>query len=277
MLAPARNADLLESPLPVPESLRPWFAELGRIAMVTDTPQALFHIPQVTTTIMLQTEISGRGAAFVIGPQTRASYWTADRPGGCLRIRLAPGTTRQLLGISTADLADRMVHLGDMPGAVGELADELLTLPSDEVVPFLEAALPQRISETSTQRAHRDLLRSAVEAITGSAGTPVPDLAADLAVSERQLRNLFNTGIGLSPKHFGRISRVRQVIAHGGSTPWAEVASTAGFYDQSHLSADFRSLMGVPPAMFFRGDLPAPAHCRNNPGRERYSSEQAAA
>lgn len=279
MLAPARNADLLESPVAVPESLLPWFIDMGRIPTVTEAPGGLFHSPQVTTTIVLKTEISGHRSAFVLGPQTRASYWMADRPAGCVRMRLAPGTTRQLLGVPAGELADRMFQLGDMPGAIGELADELMTLSADDVVPFLEDSLPQRISETSTQQAHRDLLRGAVDAITGGTPTPVPGLAADLAVSERQLRNLFTAGIGLSPKHFERISRVRRVLAHAGDTPWAEIASAAGYYDQSHLSMDFRTLMGVPPATFFRGDLPAPSHCHtvNAAGREDYSSGQTAA
>ncbi|NEW39800.1 AraC family transcriptional regulator [Nocardia cyriacigeorgica] len=259
---PARNIDLLESRVPVPESLRPWLTDLGRIPTVTDLQGAFVYIPQAMTSVVLRTEALGRTEAFVVGPQTRASYSKADKPGDCLRIRLAPGTARQLLGVRAAELADGVFPLADMPGAVGVLANELTHRPTADMLSFLEEALPQHISETETQRSHRRLLRNAVDAIGAGTTTAIPDLAAELTVSERQLRNLFATGIGVSPKHFERICRVRGILVRAGTTPWAEVAATAGYYDQSHLSADFRSLMGVPPATFFRGELPAPTACR---------------
>ncbi|MFI6867259.1 helix-turn-helix domain-containing protein [Nocardia sp. NPDC050406] len=259
---PVRNTDLLESPVVVPESLRPWLTELGRIPTVTDVSGAFVHIPQTTTTIVVRTETSGRRAAFVVGPQTRASYTATESAAGCVRMRLAPGTSRQLLGVAAGDLADNVFRLRDMPGAIGQLADELVELGSEEIVSFLESVLPQRISESDTQRAHRELLHGAVSAIARGAPSGVPELAADLAVSERQLRNLFAAGIGVSPKHFERITRVRRVIARAGDASWAELASSTGFYDQSHLSSEFRALMGVPPATYFRGELPPPSACR---------------
>ncbi|WP_280213775.1 AraC family transcriptional regulator [Nocardia cyriacigeorgica] len=249
--------------MPVPESLRPWLIDLGRIPTVTDLNGAFVYTPHALTSVVLRTETAGRSEAFVVGPQTRASYSMPDKPGGCLRIRLAPGTTQQLLGVRAAELADGVFALADMPGAVGVLANELAHRPAVDVLSFLEEALPQYVSETDTQRSHRRLLRDAVEVIGSGAAPAIPDLAAELTVSERQLRNLFATGIGLSPKHFERICRVRGVLAQTGASPWSEVAVAAGYYDQSHLSADFRSLMGVPPATFFRGELPAPTACRS--------------
>ena len=82
-------------------------------------------------------------------------------------------------------------------------------------------------------------------------------------MSERHLRNLFSDCIGLSPKHLQRIARVRRVLAHGHSSTsrWAHLAVTVGYYDQSHMTAEFRTMMGVPPAAFFAGHLPPPQPC----------------
>ncbi|MEU8171481.1 hypothetical protein AB0C14_01255 [Microbispora hainanensis] len=38
-------------------------------------------------------------------------------------------------------------------------------------------------------------------------------------------------------------------------------AAIEGFYDQSHMTAEFRALMGVPPAAFFAGRLPSLEPC----------------
>ncbi|MFI6777053.1 helix-turn-helix domain-containing protein [Nocardia sp. NPDC050412] len=257
------QVDLIEPTVPAPESLRAWITELGRFPTDTDASLPLTHVPHAGTTIVLRT--ADRPDALVLGPQTRASYSTADKPAGCVRLRLAPGATRQLLGVPATDIADRVVRLADLPGVAAELANELATLPTDEVLPFLEEVLPQRISEDATQRTHRELLRDAVAAI--SARPTVHELATDLAVSERQLRNLFTTGIGISPKHFARIGRVRQILVDASNTPGVELAHIAavhGYYDQSHMSADFKALMGVPPAKFFQGRVPAPTRCQSS-------------
>ncbi|WP_433762553.1 helix-turn-helix domain-containing protein [Nocardia sp. CA-135398] len=254
------QVDLIEATVPAPESLRPWITELGRFPTVADASLPFTHVPHAGTTIVVRAD---RPDVFVLGPQTRASYSEPDKPAGCARLRLAPGATRQLLGVPAADLADRVFRLADLPGVAAELANELATLPTEEVLPFLEEVLPQRISEDARQRTHRELLRDAVAAI--SAAPTVRGLATDLAVSERQLRNLFTDGIGISPKHFARIGRVRQILTDASNTEasLADVAVVHGYYDQSHMSADFKALMGVPPAKFFQGQVPAPTPCRS--------------
>ncbi|QBS46050.1 helix-turn-helix domain-containing protein [Nocardia sp. CS682] len=273
--APVVTTDLVEATVPVPESLRPWFTELGRIPMVHDLPELFTHLPQTATTLVLRTEEFGPREMLVIGPQTKAFYTEQIKPAGCVRLRLAPGAARPLLGVPAAALTNRVVRLADLPGAAADLADRLAELAPDEIVSFLEEALPQRISENASLRTQRDVLRAAVVALsTDPTGRSVQALADELAVSERQLRNLFTAGIGLSPKHFARIDRVRRVLAQAGnarwrstSTPWArtplaQLAADNGYFDQSHMTADFRTLMGVPPTSFLRGALPTPTPCR---------------
>jgi methylphosphotriester-DNA--protein-cysteine methyltransferase len=75
------------------------------------------------------------------------------------------------------------------------------------------------------------------------------------------LRNLFAEGVGLSPKHYARIDRVRTVLNRAGSVAWAELAAATGYYDQAHMTSDFRTLMGVPPRSYFTGRLPEAMPC----------------
>ncbi|WP_405159622.1 helix-turn-helix domain-containing protein [Nocardia sp. NBC_01499] len=277
--APVVTADLVETTVPAPESLRPWFTELGRIPTVRDLAESFAHIPQAATTIVLRTQESGPREALVIGPQTKALYSHPNKPASCLRLRLAHGAARPLLGVPAALLTDRVIRLADLPGVAADLAGELIELNADEIFDFLEGALPQRISENATRRAHRDVLSSAVAALSAAPnGRSMRALAGDLAVSERQLRNLFTAGIGVSPKHFARIDRVRRIVAQARCTPSAHIpegtcdyapttslarlAADNGYFDQSHMTADFRTLMGVPPSSFLRGAVPTPSPCR---------------
>ncbi|MGY2029014.1 helix-turn-helix domain-containing protein [Nocardia gipuzkoensis] len=268
---PVVTDDLIEVSEPAPESLRPWLAEFGRIPTVLDLSEPFAHFPQTATTIVLRAEHGDVGArrdsgdtrvALVVGPQTKASYSRASKPAGCVRLRLAPGATPALLGVSAADLTDRVLRLDDLPGPVAQLATELVELEHDEVVPYLENELPRRIPDNPAQRGHRRLLATAVATITADHPLSVAELAARLSVSERQLRNLFTSGIGVSPKHFARIDRIRRVLSQAEDMTLADIATGTGYYDQSHMTADFRSLMGVPPTSFRRGEVPAPSPCR---------------
>jgi AraC-like DNA-binding protein len=86
-------------------------------------------------------------------------------------------------------------------------------------------------------------------------------LARQLAVSERQLRSLFADGVGVAPKRLASISRVRYVLAHAGHRQWAQLTADCGYYDQSHMTAEFRRHMGTSPQAFATGQLPAALPC----------------
>lgn len=249
-------------PVTTPESLRPWLTELTSTPLFDDLAAPFAHPPVATTTVVLRTEKSGRGSAFVVGAQTKASYSKPDEPAGCVRLRLEPGVSRQLLGVTAAELTDRVVRLDELPGPLGGFAVDLIQLPTEQAIGYLDEHLPRHVAESTTETTRRIVLREAISALTADNAPALGELTARLAVSERQLRNLFTTGIGLSPKHFARIQRLRRVLADAGDTPWSHLAASTGYYDQSHLTTDFRTLMGVPPAAYLRGELPTPTHCR---------------
>lgn len=109
-------------------------------------------------------------------------------------------------------------------------------------------------------------MRATAQALRDQAGQqrePVAAIARRLAVSERHMRDVVRDGIGVPPKRFERIERVRRVLARGraNTARWAQLAATAGFYDQSHMAAEFRTLMGVPPLAFFAGRFPSLQPC----------------
>jgi transcriptional regulator GlxA family with amidase domain len=184
----------------------------------------------------------------------------------CVRARLHTGQTRRFLGRPARELVDRVVPLRAF---WGESADRIARELAD-VVPSAAGEVFTRLlghgrPATPPGDPRRDeLLREATTLLAAEAG-PVPGDVAETArrlhISERHLRNLFAEGVGLSPKHFARIDRVRTVLAHAQVLPWADLAAATGYYDQSHLTGEFRRLMGVPPAAFSRGELPTATPC----------------
>lgn len=256
--------------LPTPETLRPWVAGIGTVT-VDDVPTETFiHLPEAATKVVIRGEASGNRSILVVGPRARASYHRGKRFISCVELRLAPGTVRPLLGIQAVELVGRAVPLGDLPSVTArQLATELRRLDPEESLAHLTRALPERLASTA-DRARTELVRAGVDAMSirsGHVPAHVGDVARELAVSERQLRNLFAEGVGLSPKHYARISRVRTVLDHAATRSWADLAAATGYYDQAHMTTDFRTLMGVPPRSYFTGRLPQATPCQVLPRR----------
>ncbi|NUP18680.1 MAG: AraC family transcriptional regulator [Streptomyces sp.] len=249
--------------LPTPEALRPWVAGIESVSVDAEHHEAYIQLPDATTKMVFRVGQDGRRSTLVVGPRTRASYHRGERFASCFEMRLAPGTTRPLLGVPAVDLAGRAMPLGDLPGDTARrLATELGKLDPEEAVAHLSEVLPGRLA---ADRSRTDLVRAGVDAMsirTGRLPGPVGDVARELAVSERQLRSLFAEGVGLSPKHYARIDRVHSVLARADDVPWAQLAVASGYYDQAHMTSDFRTLMGVPPRSYFSGRLPDPQPCR---------------
>ena len=76
-------------------------------------------------------------------------------------------------------------------------------------------------------------------------------LAARQGMSVGHFSALFRRCVGTSPYRYvseARVARVRALLDDGVSI--AAAASAAGFYDQSHLTRHFKSLVGVTPGQY---------------------------
>ncbi|MFI1504182.1 helix-turn-helix domain-containing protein [Streptomyces sp. NPDC020597] len=254
---------LAEQPLPAPSALHTWIDGIQDVVVDRAPEDAYTHVPDTATKVVVRVAGNGRRDALIVGPRTRATYHADpdERLVSCTQLRLAPGAVGPLLGVPAGALVGRAVPADDLPApAARRLVRELTVGEPQDITARLADLLPPPVHGPRER-----LLRAAVDALStrpDRAPAAVRDVARELAVSERQLRTLFAVGVGVSPKHYARIDRVRHLLTHAASAPWAQLAADAGYYDQSHMTADFRSLMGVPPTAFFTGRLPRATPCR---------------
>lgn len=76
----------------------------------------------------------------------------------------------------------------------------------------------------------------------------VSDVAAQLGITDRQLRRVLLSGVGLAPKTYQRVLRLRRFLAAAEMRPdLAAAAAEAGYADQSHLTRETRALAGQTP------------------------------
>jgi len=89
---------------------------------------------------------------------------------------------------------------------------------------------------------------AAIERIAAGGGR-IDDIAKEIGISRQHLARQFLHHVGVSPKTFARVMRFRRLLADQ-RDDWAHRAARHGYYDQSHLIADFRELAGTTPNAF---------------------------
>jgi AraC-like DNA-binding protein len=160
---------------------------------------------------------------------------------------------RALTGVPACELTDRIVGLAELWGAASsELETRLLEAQSDsERVDLLETVLVNRIAHTQNPKAALDLPGLARWAVLRGGRLTVEQLASAGGVSRQYLTRVFREEVGVAPKLYCRLARFQAALSYANSratTDWADAAVHLGYFDQSHLIAEFRQFAGAPPA-----------------------------
>jgi len=231
------------------------FVEDARVvAPVTGRARHFARLPDGRTTLVIRVLQEGRsGDVCVAGPRTRALFKNATGVSRAIILQFKPGWSVPLLGVGASALTDRIVPLEDLWGrSGGELCHELLAARSlPEVLDRLSQAVALRTRQ-SFEPASARLARRAVRLLEGDE-VRVESVAARLGITARHLRRAFTESVGIGPKDFARTVRLRRAVRMAEtSRDWGRIAAEAGYYDQSHLIADFRELIGLTPGTFLK-------------------------
>jgi len=217
-------------------------------------------LPDGRTALVYRLADGGRTAdVAATGPRTHAKLKDLTGVVRVVVLRFKPGWSAPLFGVAANELTDRIVQLQDLWGrSADDLRDELVAARSaPEVIERLTRAIAAR-TRASVESASARLARHAVRLLEGDQ-VRVEHVAERLGVTARHLRRAFASSIGIGPKDFARTVRLQRAVRMATtSTDWSRIAAAAGYYDQAHLIADFRKLVGLTPGAFARraGDSP---------------------
>jgi len=87
---------------------------------------------------------------------------------------------------------------------------------------------------------------------------PIADVADEIGWSRRHFGERFRDEIGLAPKQAARILRFERAgaLLRRGHLDLAGLAVECGYYDQAHLSNEWRTLAGCSPRTWIVEELP---------------------
>lgn len=189
-------------------------------------------------------------ASLAVGTMTRPLVLGAEngRSNAFVGVRFWPGRALPFLGLPAAELTDLRVQIADLwpdrrilecldghaPGTVRPAFEELL-------IQRLKHARPL---DTTVDAAVRAILRA-------GGNLSIAALAPALGVTRQHLARAFALHVGVPPKMFARVARVRRALARArvsASVDWAMLALEAGYYDQSHLAGEIKEITGRTPS-----------------------------
>lgn len=149
-------------------------------------------------------------------------------------------------GVAGVDLMLRLIGDAHGEGLAGEVADQIL---HDPIRP---ATAPQRRTLGQGMDHLVPVVRQAIALIERNISEPltVPEIAAALGTSQRQLERQFNQSVGCTVVQFGTLVRLQhaRVLLISTSLSVRDIATAAGFNTLSHFAYAFRKCFGRRPS-----------------------------
>jgi len=199
-----------------------------------------------------------RPLSHMIGPMSRSHSTTPGASFTQVGAYFTASGVADFLKFPVHELADRVVALEDLWGAEAlRLEERLGELANDpERVAALEATLLGRLKSRRRHRTGFDLGQLTAYAQQRAGILSVAAMADLAGVSRQYLSRTFQDQVGVNPKLFLRLTRFRALLAASsiGTQHWADLATRAGFADQSHMIADFLKFSGSTPARITRSN-----------------------
>lgn len=200
--------------------------------------------------------------ALVGGLHTRPALISHSGQMCGVQLSLTPLGARALLGAPAAVVASWDLDLTDVLGAPGtELVERVRAATG---WPGRFAAVEQVLLRLA--RDHATIEPEVAEAwrLTTAAygGLRIEEVARRVGWSSRHLGGRFRAEIGLTPKEAARVARFDRSrsllfrrVRGGRPADFATLAAVSGYTDQAHLSREWRSMTGLPPARYVAAEL----------------------
>ena len=186
-----------------------------------------------------------------MGMWTRRFFFEYGTRVRLVGVHFKPWGLSPFVDLPATELRDRWVpvdavwqrSLDRMRNQLGDIASATGTLRA------LEDQLRSRLADATSRGL--DLVQHTGRCLEASHGAvPVGALTGAAGVSTTHLATQFKAHVGLTPKRVARIYRfARLILSVDALRPvhWPDLAHTAGYFDQAHLSREFKDFTGHTP------------------------------
>jgi AraC-like DNA-binding protein len=222
-----------------------------------DLPEGERHVVEVLTHPSVNLAVvHGQTEARVHGVGTaRFSYVQAGR-GGVFGVKFLPGAFFPFLRRAVCEITDTVRPAREVFGPDADRYGAAIAACEgrEQRAAVADSFLRERLPEPDPRV---ELVGRAIAiAMHDRELRRVDDLAARVGLGPRALQRLFRTYVGVSPKWVLQRFRVHEAaerLEREGGSDLARLALDLGYFDQAHLSNDFREVAGRTPAAYAAG------------------------
>lgn len=213
-------------------------------------PNVVETLPHPSVHIVLEP-----GLAQVTGVATTRFRRLLEGKSRVFGVKFRPGGFRPFVMLQVSTYSDNTVALSAVVGSVAEALDQQVLRHTDHhaavgaIEAFLRALHPVP-DQTAEFTARITSLIATERRIT-----KVEQITKECGIGMRRLQRLFDEYVGVSPKWVIQRYRLHEAVERIAATNeplWADMALDLGYADQAHFIRDFKTLVGMPPAEYFR-------------------------
>lgn len=209
-------------------------------------------------------QAESRYQALVGGMHLAPVLIAPDRSQAGLHLELNPLGIRALLGVPAAQLSGQVVDLAEFGSRGLATLPERLACAADwesrfAILDHVFCARLGRATDPAEAARSPQIDLAWRRLIAARGGLRVAALAGEVGWSRRHLADRFRREVGLTPKQAARVlrfERAADLLRRHDAVDLADVAIACGYYDQAHLSNEWRALSGCPPGTWIAEELP---------------------
>jgi AraC-like DNA-binding protein len=177
-------------------------------------------------------------------------------------VQFAPGGAFPFFPMPMTELEDASFDMTDLWGAeAGWVRDRVLAAGMPRAsLEVLAACLAERLRVAGSKHRgslseslHPAVVYMARELDVCDGPGRVHRVTGKIGMSQRRVAQLFHEQVGVSPKTFHRVRLFQHTLTRlrgVRQVNWADLAVECGYYDQAHLSHDFRQIAGMTPSAY---------------------------
>jgi AraC-like DNA-binding protein len=191
----------------------------------------------------------------VVGPWTVPFVARLAAGTSITGARLRPGRASWLLGMPASELLNQAIPIAAVKGAMQSMRlEEVIEQPN---LAARRSALAQVLSAPVAHSAPLDqAVLAGIRWLSRHPRGRTGQLSRWIGISERQLHRRFSAAIGYGPKMFQSVLRFQLLLKTareaGAEQNLADLAASAGYADQAHMTRDVRRLANLRPTVLLR-------------------------
>ena len=195
-----------------------------------------------------RSEMESPHERLAVGTMTRPLVIASASEGTFIGVRFWPGRAYPFFRVPASELTDLRVDVADLWRADRGAFDGFALAHGGPLVHAFERLLQPRLARAQPVNPVVDAAIGAIARVGGNLS--IAALGPALGVTRQYLARAFALHVGVPPKMFARIMRVRRVLARArvaASVDWGALALDTGYFDQAHLAGEVKELTGRTP------------------------------